>query len=54
MCKIVAAIVNFMQSVYVAWNLAWWDHHVQLARMHDERIKSFDPDWREKLEGEKR
>ena len=45
MCKIVAIIVNAMQFVFVAWNGFWWNYHVGLARMHDNRISEFDPSW---------
>jgi len=42
-------ILAAMNFLYVAWNLAWWDHHVQLARMHDARLQILDRDWRELL-----
>lgn len=49
MCKVITKIYNFMQYSSFAWNVAWWNHHVALARMHDARMKTLDPEWREKI-----
>jgi len=48
MYKIIATIVNCMQYIYAAWNCAWWNHHIESARMHDARMSRLDPEWREK------
>jgi len=42
--------VNAMfRRMLFAWDLLWWSHHVQRARMHDERMKQIDSGWRSKL-----
>jgi len=48
MYYVIAKIVSLMQIVYAGWNLAWWTHHIELARMHDARMSRLDPEWREK------
>lgn len=47
MLKVITKIVNGMQYVYVGWNMFWWNYHCGRARLHDERIKWLDPNWRE-------
>jgi len=47
--NIVAKVFNVMQFVFVAWNGFWWNYHVGLAKMHDDRISELDPIWREKI-----
>ena len=49
MCVIVAKIYNGMLFVFLAWNGFWWNYHVGLAKMHDVRIQSLNPKWREQI-----
>jgi len=45
----IAKMINAKQFIFVAWNGFWWNYHVNRARLHDDRIQSVDPEWREKL-----
>ena len=49
MFYVIAKIVSLMQSVFVAWNLYFWNYHCNLARMHDARLCELDQTWREKI-----
>lgn len=44
---LIAKIVSTMRYIYVGWNGLWWNHHVSRARLHDSRIASLEPNWRE-------
>lgn len=48
MCYIIAKIASLMQYIYATWHCAWWNYHINQARLHDDYIKRLDPEWREK------
>ena len=47
MQKLFGLIMEFIRFIYVGWNFFWWNYHCGRARLHDDRIKWLDPNWRE-------
>jgi len=50
MQKLIGLIRLFTRFIYTGWNLFFWNYHCGQARLHDDRIKFLDPEWRDEFE----